>query len=56
MEKTVSSLKVFKEKMSMKLILKINQLLIGREESREEVIDKEVSCKQRWESRRNESV
>lgn len=47
MEKSASSLKVFKEKMSMKLTLKINQYFIGRDESREEVIDKEVSCEQR---------
>lgn len=50
---TASSLKVFKEKMSMNLILKINQHFIG-DNSREEAIDRAVSCEKRKEGKKRE--
>lgn len=50
---TASSLKVFKEKMSTNLVLKINQHFIG-DNSREEAIDRAVRCGKREESKKGE--
>lgn len=50
---TASGLKVFKEKMSMNLTLKINHHFIG-DNSREEAIDRAISCEKREEGKKGE--